>query len=172
LFRLLGQAAGGSGDGARNLVSLADDPPDVAQAPELAAPSDSAASPQAAARLPDPAQGDLGASAIDGLKAAREPCPACGGGHIRTLFSATDRLYRTTSKTFQIVECGKCRLIRLSPRPSPIELRDYYPPDYWFLPDETAADRIEQAYRRFVLCDHLKFVERAPPGWWAPGVGL
>ena len=88
------------------------------------------------------------------------------------LFSATDRLYRTTSKIFQIVECGQCRLIRLAPRPSPIELRQYYPPDYWFLPDATAADRIEQAYRRFVLRDHLKFVERALRECQEPGLVL
>jgi SAM-dependent methyltransferase len=88
------------------------------------------------------------------------------------LFSATDRLYRTTSKIFQIVECGQCRLIRLSPRPSAIELRQYYPPDYWFLPNRTAADRIEQAYRRFVLRDHLKFVERALRECEEPGLVL
>jgi SAM-dependent methyltransferase len=79
----------------------------------------------------------------------------------RTLFTATDRLYRTTSKMFQIVECRNCRLIRLHPQPSPLELHDYYPPDYWFIPDASAPDRLEQLYRRFVLGDHLRFVERA-----------
>lgn len=80
---------------------------------------------------------------------------------MRTLFSATDRLYRTTAKSFQIVECRKCRLIRLHPQPSPLELRDYYPPGYWYTPEATRADRLEQRYRRFVLRDHLRFVERA-----------
>ena len=80
---------------------------------------------------------------------------------MRTLISATDRLYRTTSKYFQIVECGNCRLIRLHPQPKPAELRDYYPPNYWYAPQTKAADRLEQAYRRFVLRDHLRFVERA-----------
>jgi len=80
---------------------------------------------------------------------------------MRVLFSATDRLYRTTSKIFQIVECRNCRLIRLHPQPTPLELRDYYPPDYWFIPEDNAADRLEQTYRRFVLRDHLHFVERA-----------
>jgi len=88
-------------------------------------------------------------------------CPACGCGELRTLFSATDRLYRTTSKTFQIVECRECRLIRLHPQPTPLELRDYYPPNYWFVPESNAADRLEQWYRRLVLRDHLRFVERA-----------
>jgi SAM-dependent methyltransferase len=70
-------------------------------------------------------------------------------------------LYRTTTKVFQIVECRNCRLIRLHPQPSPLELRDYYPPDYWFIPETTAAGQLEQTYRRFVLGDHLRFVERA-----------
>jgi SAM-dependent methyltransferase len=80
---------------------------------------------------------------------------------MRTLFSGSDRLYRTTDKTFLIVECRNCRLIRLYPQPSPIELRDYYPQGYWFVPESSAADSLEQAYRRFVLRDHLRFVERA-----------
>ncbi len=42
-----------------------------------------------------------------------------------------------------------------------MELRDYYPPNYWYTPEATAADRLEQWYRRFVLGDHLRFVERA-----------
>src|SRR5205823_489817 len=32
-------------------------------------------------------------------------CPACGDAHSRLLFEATDRLYRTTDKVFQILEC-------------------------------------------------------------------
>jgi SAM-dependent methyltransferase len=79
----------------------------------------------------------------------------------RTLFSATDRLYATTQKHFFVVECRKCRMIRLFPQPSPLELPDYYPPGYWFQPESTAADRLEHWYRRFVLRDHLHFVERA-----------
>ncbi|HML17512.1 MAG TPA: methyltransferase domain-containing protein [Bryobacteraceae bacterium] len=79
----------------------------------------------------------------------------------RTLFRATDRLYGTTDKFFLIVECRKCRLIRLYPQPSPAELRDYYPPDYWFVPESGVADKLEQWYRRLVLRDHLRFVERA-----------
>ena len=42
-----------------------------------------------------------------------------------------------------------------------MELRDYYPAHYWFVPESTAADRLEQWYRRLVLRDHLHFVERA-----------
>ena len=77
------------------------------------------------------------------------------------MFSATDRLYGTTDKHFYIVECRSCRLIRLFPRPSPSELHQYYPPEYWFVAEATIADRLEQTYRRLVLGDHLRFVERA-----------
>jgi SAM-dependent methyltransferase len=77
------------------------------------------------------------------------------------LFWGGDRLYRTTDKTFLIVECGACRLMRLFPVPSPVELRTYYPDNYWYTPGDDAASRLEQVYRRFVLRDHLRFVRRA-----------
>lgn len=76
------------------------------------------------------------------------------------LFQATDRLYRTTRKVFQVVECEGCHLIRLEPRPSPGELAAYYPDQYWFAP-QGAAGRLEETYRRVVLRDHVAFVKRA-----------
>ena len=88
-------------------------------------------------------------------------CPGCGETGVRTLFSAGDRLYHTTDKSFLVVECKTCRLIRLEPRPSPKELADYYPREYWYQPDADTASRIEEAYRRFVLRDHVNFVMRA-----------
>ena len=49
----------------------------------------------------------------------------------------------------------------MHPQPTPRELREYYPAGYWFSPESSAADTLEQAYRRLVLRDHLRFVERA-----------
>jgi len=80
---------------------------------------------------------------------------------VRTLFSGTDRLYATTAKTFLIVECSGCRLIRLYPQPTPLELNAFYPPEYWFSVGDSPAAHLEDVYRRFVLRDHLQFVERA-----------
>ena len=77
------------------------------------------------------------------------------------MFETTDRLYRTTDRRFRVVECRRCRLLRLDPRPKSEELRQYYPENYWFAPDATAAGRMEEAYRRFVLGDHVSFVKRA-----------
>lgn len=80
---------------------------------------------------------------------------------MRTLFRGTDRLYRTTQKSFLVVECQNCRLIRLDPRPEVEELKTYYPENYWFSPGTGAASRLEETYRRLVLRDHVNFVTRA-----------
>jgi len=88
-------------------------------------------------------------------------CPSCGQTGTRTLFDATDRLYRTTQKIFQVVECRNCGLIRLDPWPATDELSRYYPDEYWFAPRQDTASRLEEMYRRLVLRDHLHFVLRA-----------
>ena len=90
-----------------------------------------------------------------------DPCPACDSREAKVLFTSTDRLYHTTNKEFQLLECGACRLIRLSPWPDPSELRLYYPPEYWYVPQQDTASRLEELYRRFVLRDHVSFVARA-----------
>jgi SAM-dependent methyltransferase len=88
-------------------------------------------------------------------------CLVCGSERVAALFLASDRLYHTTAKEFAVVRCGECGLVRLDPHPGPEELRRYYPDNYWFSPDETAASRMEEAYRRLVLRDHVRFVSRA-----------
>lgn len=92
---------------------------------------------------------------------APEVCPACGNTGARMLFQASDRLYRTTTETFEVVECNSCRLVRLSPRPTPAELYRYYPREYWYVPGDDAASRLKETYRRLVLRDHVRFVEKA-----------
>ncbi len=88
-------------------------------------------------------------------------CVVCGSERSAALFRASDRLYRTTSREFAVVRCGECGLLRLDPQPGPDELRLYYPDSYWFAPEPTAAGRLEEAYRRLVLRDHVRFVARA-----------
>jgi SAM-dependent methyltransferase len=88
-------------------------------------------------------------------------CPACGRQKFTLLFRATDRLYATTAEEFTIVECAGCKLIRMEPQPDLADLYRYYPDSYWFAPGENAAERLEEIYRRFVLGDHVRFVQRA-----------
>jgi SAM-dependent methyltransferase len=70
-------------------------------------------------------------------------------------------LYHTTTREFAVVRCGECGLLRLDPQPPPGELHRYYPENYWFAPDRSAASRLEERYRRLVLRDHVSFVEQA-----------
>ncbi|MCX6607852.1 MAG: class I SAM-dependent methyltransferase [Acidobacteria bacterium] len=94
-------------------------------------------------------------------QATRSECPACGHDDYKSLFHGTDRLYRTTDRSFTVVECAKCRLMRLFPQPRPSELSQFYPAQYWFSPGDSPAARAEERYRRFVLNDHVRFVESA-----------
>lgn len=88
-------------------------------------------------------------------------CAACGCPAMRTLFHATDRLYRTTDKSFLVVECERCKLLRLYPKPTPEELGTYYPKDYWHSDAGGRITQIEEFYRRLVSQDHIRFLERA-----------
>ena len=143
-------------------VGAAADPVDAAQAPRVSTgtPPHPAPDPPPAAATPDLSAGDLGTGGVANQNPGSD-CPACGSTEMRHSVFGDRSSVPHHHKTFQIVECRNCRLIRLHPQPSPVELRDYYPPDYWFVPETSAADRLEQWYRRLVLRDHLRFVERA-----------
>ena len=89
-------------------------------------------------------------------------CPACGETGVKTLFQGTDRLYGTTGKLFYVVECVRCRLMRLDPQPGPVELRQYYPPSYWYDAETgNEVSTLAELYRRIVIRDHVAFVDRA-----------
>jgi len=88
-------------------------------------------------------------------------CLICGCRDHVPLFRSSDRLYHTTTEKFAVLRCQECGLMRLDPQPPPDEVHRYYPPDYWYAPDASAAGRLEEAYRRLVLRDHVTFVERA-----------
>jgi SAM-dependent methyltransferase len=88
-------------------------------------------------------------------------CVLCGSDRYVRLFRASDRLYRTTAKEFDVVRCGQCGLMRLDPQPPAEELPKYYPATYWFAAEGSATGRLEESYRRLVLRDHVRFVESA-----------
>ncbi len=96
-------------------------------------------------------------------------CPACDSPIARPLFESTDRLYATTDRRFRVVECAKCRLIRLDPWPTPSELWRYYPPSYWASAGNSLAEQAEVFYRRMVLSDHVRFVRKAIEHAGEPG---
>lgn len=51
--------------------------------------------------------------------------------------------------------------MRLFPQPPPERIAQYYPDTYWHAPKPSAAGALEEVYRRFVLGDHVRFVERS-----------
>lgn len=93
---------------------------------------------------------------------SKDPCPLCGAADPRPRFRCSDRLFRTTDKPFNVVECGACGVLYLSPRPSREELTRYYPTGYWWSGGQEGgvARRLEGLYRRTVLRDHVAFVTR------------
>ena len=51
--------------------------------------------------------------------------------------------------------------MRLYPQPTPLELSQYYPEDYWFAPSDDKVNKLAELYRKFVLMDHVWFVSKA-----------
>ncbi len=90
-----------------------------------------------------------------------EVCPACEHPQARALFIGTDRLYLTTAEEFRVVACEQCGLMRLSPRPTPHQLKQFYPKAYWHSGERDRASQLEETYRRMVLHDHVRFALRA-----------
>jgi SAM-dependent methyltransferase len=57
-------------------------------------------------------------------------CNLCGSHESRPIARGTDREYATSDNEFHIVECLKCGLRYLNPRPTVNELGRIYPPNY------------------------------------------
>ena len=91
-------------------------------------------------------------------------CPRCRHEEATTLFRGTDRLYATTQRSFSVVECVRCGMMRLDPPPHPDELAGFYPQTYWWQADESAAGRLAELYRQLVLADHVRFAMGAVDG--------
>ncbi|MDQ6679155.1 MAG: class I SAM-dependent methyltransferase [Acidobacteriota bacterium] len=88
-------------------------------------------------------------------------CLLCRSAGTAELFRGTDRLYRTTARSFPVVRCTQCGLVRMHPAPQGAELASYYPRHYWFQPERNTAGAFEEAYRRLLVRDHVRFVHRA-----------
>jgi SAM-dependent methyltransferase len=100
-------------------------------------------------------------SASSAPPSAPSACPRCESEVYTTLFRGTDRLYATTNRYFNVVECSNCALLRLDPKPSAEELATFYPETYWWEQAPSSAGRLAELYRQFVLSDHVWFASRA-----------
>ncbi len=95
---------------------------------------------------------------------ASSACPRCESEVYTTLFRGADRLYGTTNRFFNVVECSKCALLRLDPLPTPEELASFYPETYWWEQEKSSASRLAEIYRQFVIRDHVRFAAHAIRG--------
>lgn len=61
-----------------------------------------------------------------------DACPLCASGDLEDLFSQTDFVYRTTDETFLHARCRACGLVLIRERPTPADIKRYYPSSYSF----------------------------------------
>jgi SAM-dependent methyltransferase len=91
-------------------------------------------------------------------------CPVCKSTRTQVRWrSLRDRLFRTTDERFDVAHCRDCRTVFLADIPPLERLQRYYPDDYWMGPTDRddrqrAQGGLLEAYRRFVLRDHVRFV--------------
>lgn len=92
-------------------------------------------------------------------------CPVCYATSTAFIGQCSDFLLRTTDKLFNLFKCRDCGTVFISPLPNDKDLRSYYPAGYWWSEPKLShglfsdlRKRLESAYRRFVLQDHVRFV--------------
>src|SRR3954447_12633343 len=57
-------------------------------------------------------------------------CNQCGSQDSKVIARGTDREYFTSDDVYSVVQCDRCRLVYLNPRPIAAELSRIYPPGY------------------------------------------
>lgn len=106
---------------------------------------------------------------------AMSVCPVCRSPRTRQRWAGLrDRLFRTTDERFDLHVCADCDTPFLEPMPPLERQARYYPDDYWMGPADgerpSAPSGLLEAYRRFVLRDHVRFVRRAVDAQRARGL--
>jgi SAM-dependent methyltransferase len=93
-------------------------------------------------------------------------CILCGARETRLAFTGKDRL-AVTAEPFSIVQCQRCGLLFLNPRPSPEEMGRYYPYSQYkdeFTPaiedEPSVVTRFNRRYHMERLCRAVEQVKR------------
>jgi 2-polyprenyl-3-methyl-5-hydroxy-6-metoxy-1,4-benzoquinol methylase len=92
-------------------------------------------------------------------------CPVCLNAFTEPALTGRDWLFESTTKTFTLHSCNSCHCLFLHPMPADEEIAAFYPTQYWWNSTRSQGDRplkrLEAIYRKFVLRDHISFIERA-----------
>lgn len=91
-------------------------------------------------------------------------CHLCGLDDVQVLFRKRDKL-GITEDEFQVVECSRCGLVYVNPRPTEVEIGKFYPETYSWKETLEANSlftrwlrRLEKAYRYHLLRDEVSKV--------------
>ena len=103
-------------------------------------------------RPPDPSMTRVGDANV---------CPGCQSADVKTLCRGEDFLYRSTERQFLMVECKECQMIRLYPRPTPDELRRFYPTLRGPAAYPSESGFWSTLFRRILFRGHVRFVRQA-----------
>lgn len=76
-------------------------------------------------------------------------CELCGSDRSRILLRQKDLLHGVSNAEFTVVRCEVCGLLYLNPRPSPAEIGQYYPPQYFSPTLPKSRSGLEQSVKRF-----------------------
>jgi cyclopropane fatty-acyl-phospholipid synthase-like methyltransferase len=68
------------------------------------------------------------------------PCNLCGSSQLTPVYEMPDPRY-STQEIFTVVECDRCGLGFVNPRPTTVEIQKYYPPEYYQNPSTASFDR-------------------------------
>jgi 2-polyprenyl-3-methyl-5-hydroxy-6-metoxy-1,4-benzoquinol methylase len=99
-------------------------------------------------------------------------CPVCLNPETSpTSLVGSDLLFEATSKTFRLSECSNCRCLFIDPPPNDEEIAGFYPTQYWWSGSGGPLKKLEGAYRKMALRDHVTFIARAAHGTQLLDVG-
>ena len=88
------------------------------------------------------------------------PCPGCGTNGYKYITSSTDFDYHTTDMVFQIVQCLKCGLFYVNPRPGIEEISKIYPEKYSAYHFSNIRNRVIRRARTFIQAGKARRILR------------
>jgi SAM-dependent methyltransferase len=75
-------------------------------------------------------------------------CILCGSSRSTQFLTQRDLNLARNETEFTVVRCGDCSLLYLNPRPTPSEIRNYYPPEYYSLDEAHQPRKIDRVFKR------------------------
>ena len=93
-------------------------------------------------------------------------CPICLTQEAIARSPGRDRLFGLAQGVFPLFRCISCGCIFQHPFPADADLAGFYPQEYWWSEQSTSENRgerllqrLEKAYREFVVADHVRFLD-------------